>query len=53
MGTNTIVVRVNAYQAEIEAILEDAPEISWEITNGGADTALNNPARAVVGLARL
>lgn len=38
---------------EIEAILEEAPEISWEITNGGADTPQNNFARIAAGLAKL
>ena len=38
---------------EIQAILEASPEISWEITNGGADTCLNNEARHAVGLERL
>ena len=36
--------------AEIEAILEDTPEISRGITIGGCDTSLNNDARAKVGL---
>jgi aryl-alcohol dehydrogenase-like predicted oxidoreductase len=36
--------------AEIAAILEGAPEICWEITNGGADTPAQNEARAKVGL---
>jgi aryl-alcohol dehydrogenase-like predicted oxidoreductase len=39
--------------AEIGDILEDAPEISWEITNGGADTPLNNDARIKAGLPTL
>ena len=39
--------------AEIGAILEAAPEISWEITNGGADTFLENEARIIVGLETL
>eukprot|EP01052_Picozoa_sp_SAG31_P078528 SAG31_NODE_38049_length_299_cov_1.000000_1_plen_74_part_10 len=38
---------------EIEAILEEAPEISWEITNGGADTPKNNLARIAARLAKL
>jgi aryl-alcohol dehydrogenase-like predicted oxidoreductase len=33
---------------EISAILDQAPEVSWEITNGGADTSDNNEARAAV-----
>ena len=36
--------------AEIGDTLEDVPEISWEITNGGADTPLNNDARVKAGL---
>eukprot|EP01051_Picozoa_sp_SAG22_P001778 SAG22_NODE_73_length_22318_cov_47.105315_25_plen_101_part_00 len=39
--------------AEIDAILEAAPEISWDITNGGADQPYNNADRAAVGLAKL
>ena len=39
--------------AEIAAILDEAPEISWDITNGGADQPDNNAARAAVGLAKL
>ena len=39
--------------AEIQSILDNAPEISWDITNGGADTEDNNDERAIVGLSKL